>query len=139
MYQPEQFLILHKSYLEHQYGPNHQVKLGMFGKYYCGGKLGGKPCNCCNGICGPTNGENCVKCMQLDQLRRGLKPQELVNNDGSVCWVTEEHRAEGIYSCGNLLGSDENHCGQATALCYSCSKLNKNIDRYASLIAISKE
>lgn len=37
--------------------------LGKTGKFYCNGNLGGPKCHCCNGKCGPTNGENCRKCM----------------------------------------------------------------------------
>jgi hypothetical protein len=34
-------------------------QLGSTGKFYCGGKLDGPKCSCCNGYCGPTNGQNC--------------------------------------------------------------------------------
>lgn len=46
--------------------------LGVSGKYYCGQKnLIGK-CGCCDGSCGPTNGENCDDCMEEDLKRFGL-------------------------------------------------------------------
>jgi len=38
---------------------NRTPRLGSSGKFYCGGKLETK-CYCCDGNCGPTNGENCA-------------------------------------------------------------------------------
>lgn len=38
------------------------AKLGTVQKYYCGGELMGR-CKCCDGHCGPDNGENCDACM----------------------------------------------------------------------------
>lgn len=37
--------------------------LGETGKYYCGRKCLIGKCGCCDGRCGPTNGENCDTCM----------------------------------------------------------------------------
>jgi hypothetical protein len=39
-----------------------RAELGTTSKYFCGGKLIGS-CRCCDGNCGPTNGENCDACM----------------------------------------------------------------------------
>ena len=36
-----------------------KVLIGTTGKYYCEDSLGIK-CQCCDGNCGPTNGDNCV-------------------------------------------------------------------------------
>ena len=58
---------------------------GETGKYYCGKKnLIGK-CDCCDGRCGPTNGENCNACMELDVKRFRLDPGFLVNPEGMIC------------------------------------------------------
>ena len=43
----------------------HPAKKSSSGKHYCG-KKSDYPCNCCNGICGPTNGCNCKACQALD-------------------------------------------------------------------------
>lgn len=59
--------------------------LGTTGKFYCGDKLG-LLCSCCNGSCGPTNGENCLRCMRLDLIRFGLPKGHLLNGKGSICW-----------------------------------------------------
>ena len=61
-------------------------KLGTTGKFYCGSKLEPPKCSCCNGYCGPTNGENCFECMKLDMMRFGLSKGYLVNSEGRVCW-----------------------------------------------------
>lgn len=42
-----------------------EARFGDHVKYYCGGDLLFK-CRCCDGYCGPTNGENCIDCMRLD-------------------------------------------------------------------------
>ena len=42
------------------------AELGETGKYYCGRKNLIGRCVCCDGHCGPTNGENCDSCMKLD-------------------------------------------------------------------------
>lgn len=62
-----------------------EVQIGVTGKFYCGGKLE-TPCKCCDGTCGPTNGENCVECMRLDQQKRNLQKGHLVNSSGRPCW-----------------------------------------------------
>lgn len=48
------------------------ARLGSSGKYYCGKKLDGDPCLCCNGYCGPIEGCNCSACMELDIQSRRL-------------------------------------------------------------------
>jgi hypothetical protein len=60
--------------------------LGVVSKYYCGGKMTGK-CNCCDGNCGPDNGENCDACMELDVKKWNLAKTYLVNTAGYVCQV----------------------------------------------------
>ena len=45
--------------------------MGDTSKYYCGGRMMGK-CSCCDGECGPDNGENCDACMELDVKRWNL-------------------------------------------------------------------
>lgn len=47
------------------------AELGRTGKYYCKGPIG-YPCGCCNGVCGPSNGCNCLPCLKLDKEARGL-------------------------------------------------------------------
>lgn len=59
-------------------------QLGLSGKYYCGGKLIGI-CGCCDGNCGPSNGENCDECMAADLKRYNLPKGYLVNTDGVPC------------------------------------------------------
>lgn len=71
--------------------------LGKTGKFYCEGPLG-LLCMCCNGKCGPTNGENCLRCMTLDTHRKGLTKGYLVNGLGSVCWKDKYDR----FTCGHM-------------------------------------
>ena len=78
-------------------GKGRLAHLGVNGKFYCGEKLEGY-CSCCNGFCGPTNGENCLECMKLDLERRGLKKGLLVNARGNVCWKVGD-----LWQCGKLL------------------------------------
>lgn len=39
--------------------------IGHNGHYYCGLRV--LTCTCCDGICGPQRGCNCLPCQQLDQ------------------------------------------------------------------------
>lgn len=72
-------------------------QFGTTGKYYCGKKsLIGK-CRCCDGHCGPTNGENCDACMELDLKKYGLCKGFLVNSQGVVCKLDRNSRN---YYCG---------------------------------------
>lgn len=63
-----------------------KAAMGDTSKYYCGGRMLGK-CNCCNGECGPDNGENCDACMELDVKRWNLERGCLINTAGYVCQV----------------------------------------------------
>ena len=60
-----------------------RAALGTTGKFYCGKRFN-EVCICCNGNCGPTNGCNCVDCMELDVLSRALPPGYLVNSHGNI-------------------------------------------------------
>ena len=76
-------------------------QFGTTGKYYCGKKnLIGK-CGCCNGHCGPTNGENCDACMELDMKKYGLCKGFLVNAEGTVCKLDKDTKN---YYCGRRSG-----------------------------------
>lgn len=58
-------------------------RLGASGKFYCQGPLN-THCACCNGVCGPTTGCNCVACMELDVASRCLPTGYLVNKEGRI-------------------------------------------------------
>ena len=68
---------------------------GSHGKYYCGRQLGSLcPCKnvygtrsdfeCQQGMCGPTYGHNCARCMRLDLQERGLPLQGYVISAGNA-------------------------------------------------------
>lgn len=44
-------------------------------------------CGCCDGGCGPDNGENCDACMELDVKRWKLDKGYLINTAGYICQV----------------------------------------------------
>lgn len=98
-------------------------KMGTTGKFYCSGKLETK-CICCNGYCGPSNGENCVECMKLDMRRLGLRRGYLVNSKGKVCW-----RKGDDWVCGTMLYNSQETCGEG-AVCKPCRDMKRNIKRY---------
>jgi hypothetical protein len=74
------------------------VLIGTTGKYYCQDSLGIK-CECCDGNCGPTNGDNCIDCMELDIKMRNLPKGYLLNSEGSICKV--DLKSETV-CCGKL-------------------------------------
>jgi hypothetical protein len=101
--------------------------LGTSGKFYCGGKLETK-CSCCNGHCGPTNGENCVECMKLDIQKFGLPKGYLVNTAGMVCYLRGND-----WVCGVKLFYEQGQCSEGNT-CRQCANMKKNIKRYHHLI-----
>jgi hypothetical protein len=72
-----------------------QARLGISGKYYCGGPLDTN-CNCCNGYCGMDDGCNCSACMKLDIRSRALPKGYLVNREGYPC----RKGVNSIFYCG---------------------------------------
>jgi hypothetical protein len=104
--------------------------LGMTGKFYCGDKLG-LLCNCCNGFCGPTNGENCPKCMKLDLIRLGLPFGYLVNGKGDICWKD----SKGHFTCNALYyAPDMRTCGEESSYCKFCRNTTISQERYRDLL-----
>lgn len=69
-------------------GRGRDAGFGEHNKYYCGGLLGFK-CKCCDGSCGPTNGENCIDCMRLDIEFHKLGPGTLLNAAGHVSKIED--------------------------------------------------
>ena len=88
------------SYIQQQVNRKEvQAQLGETGKYYCKSKLIGK-CNCCDGYCGPTNGQNCDACMELDVKRLNLAAGYLVNPTGYVSMLNPHTK---LYYCGRQI------------------------------------
>ena len=108
-----------------------EASLGVSAKYYCGGPLVVK-CNCCNGSCGPTNGENCLACMELDVKLRNLPKGSLVNSGGVMARVDYEER---LAYCGVHLPGiiSAKRCLKGSP-CQLCSNLMKSMQRYKTLL-----
>lgn len=109
------------------------ARIGLTGKYYCGGKLD-TPCSCCNGYCGTSSGCNCLNCMRLDIEARALPLGYLVNREGRMA----RKGSTGNWYCGakqsHLLRSD-GWCGPTDGpQCNPCKILESQIVRYASLL-----
>jgi len=103
--------------------------IGVTGKFYCQGDVLGPKCYCCNGKCGPTNGENCVKCMQLDMTRRGLPKGYLIHANGQVCWLDNNQH----FNCGLMYSIERKACGKE-GYCKWCHNLQKTMNRYENLM-----
>ena len=82
-------------------------------------------CHCCNGKCGPTNGENCVKCMHLDMVRKGLPKGYLVNAKGDVSWRDSNDH----FCCGSMYSAEQKTCGKE-GYCNWCRNLQGTAKRY---------
>jgi hypothetical protein len=110
--------------------------LGSTGKFYCGGKLDGDPCTCCNGYCGPSSGCNCSGCMLLDVQKRKLSHGWLVNCEGASarCSLLEPTK----FYCGRKVMTNDSrtdgYCGPTSGeQCSACEKLNEQqYERYHS-------
>lgn len=59
-------------------------------------------CSCCDGHCGPDNGENCDACMELDVKRWNLSKGYLINTAGYACRVVNQLEAARV-SCYRIL------------------------------------
>ena len=110
---------------------------GSTGKYYCGKKNLIGRCGCCDGCCGPTNGENCDACMELDLKRFNLMKGFLINPNGNVSKLDPD---SGDYYCGRRGNSGfggVKFC-QPGSTCSECYRVKRsiNIGRYKSLIWI---
>ena len=109
-------------------------KRGKNGKYYCGKRLDGPHCNCCNGYCGPTNGCNCRSCMKLDI--KGLPTGYLINREGTTSSLSPE---TGRFYCGMkvLVGVQgcDGRCGPNNGPnCQDCQILQKQANtRYKGI------
>jgi hypothetical protein len=120
-----------------------RAALGDVGKYYCGGRLVGK-CGCCDGGCGPDNGENCDACMELDVKRWKLDKGYLVNTAGFVCQVL---RVQGVarVCCFRLMQAKSNNIFNSSSMklveckaghpCDNCAQMENSIrlGRYSAL------
>lgn len=103
-------------------------RIGKSGKYYCGKPLD-TLCTCCNGLCGRSNGCNCVECMKLDIEARALPKGYLVNQGGMICKMN----MKGKVYC--MCYEDESkRCGKNEVQCIQCGKMEKVWKRYESLV-----
>ncbi|CAF5168287.1 unnamed protein product, partial [Rotaria sp. Silwood1] len=89
------------------------ARLGTTGKYYCGGKLDGSQCQCCNDRCGPSTGCNCSGCMLLDVQKRQLPRGWLVNREGASARRSRVDPTK--FYCGRIIMTREKqihgYCG----------------------------
>lgn len=104
------------------------ARLGSSGKFYCGGKLDGQRCSCCNGTCGPSNGCNCSGCMLLDVQKRKLSHGWLVNSEGASARCSPEQPTK--FYCGRMVLQHnpltDGYCGPTDGdQCSSCLRLNE--------------
>lgn len=125
VYDPRELVNSKKDYLN---SIHKCPKLGTTGKFYCGAKLDPPKCYCCNGYCGPTNGENCSECMKLDILRLRLPKGYLVNSEGHVCWKVGTN-----FMCNTMNYYHEGICKEGSP-CRPCHNMTQNIQRYAHLL-----
>ena len=107
---------------------NRYARLGSSGKFYCGGRLDGPRCVCCDGGCGPSNGCNCSGCMLLDVQKRQLPRGWLVNREGATARCSQEEPTK--FYCGRMVMTHDpqtdGYCGPTNGeQCDSCSKLSK--------------
>jgi hypothetical protein len=93
------------------------ARLGETGKFYCGGKLEGPFCQCCDGNCGPGNGCNCQGCMKLDLQAKRLPKGYLMNREGFPCAIGEN----GVPFCRRKVG-DTAYC-DTLSVCMACNIL----------------
>ena len=102
-----------------------KTSTGPNGKHYCGKRMrkenDEKVCDCCDGNCGPSNGCNCLACMEQDIWSRDLPRSSLVNRDGRVATRSPE---TGKFYCNRSSIYDRSSCNKEDN-CYACSVLDK--------------
>jgi len=103
---------------------NGNARLGVTGKYYCGGPLNGN-CVCCDGECGLSNGCNCLECMKLDVKVRRLPRNWFINRSGYAC----RKGTTGLFYCGRKVEEhydSDGFCGPTNGPnCHSCTKIDE--------------
>jgi hypothetical protein len=117
------------------------AKLGKTGKFYCGARLDGPKCLCCNDICGDLDGCNCSSCMKLDVKARNLPFGWLVNSDG---YNSRKSSRDGLFYCGRKCRNKKDgtlgFCGPTSGKnCSSCKRLDLLAqERYGAYFQIKK-
>ena len=117
------------------------ARLGLSGKYYCGNKLDGPSCICCNGTCGIESGCNCSSCMKLDVKARNLPDGWLVNSDG---FNARKNGIDGLFYCGRKCRINKEkvlkYCGPTSGKnCAACKKLDfQATERYSAFFQAQK-
>ena len=106
------------------------ASLGETGKYYCGRKNLIGRCYCCDGSCGPTNGENCDACMKLDIERYSLPRGMLLNTGGIISKKSEK----GMYTCGRSYKKEFCHADNLCSRCFVMTTAVNKLGRYSKLI-----
>ena len=115
--------------------------LGKTGKYYCGSRLDGPRCLCCDGVCGELTGCNCSSCMKLDLKARNLPFDWLVNSDG---FNSRKSNQDGLFYCGRKCRVKKNatlgFCGPFSGKnCLSCKRLDLLAkERYRAIFQAKK-
>lgn len=101
---------------------SNRARLGVNGKYYCGGR--NNTCKeCCGGVCGPFEGCNCAGCMELDVKARKLPRGYLVNGEGRICRRYEN----GTVFCG-CRGRNGVCSFESGESCEACGKMQRKWD-----------
>ncbi|CAF1087659.1 unnamed protein product [Adineta steineri] len=114
-----------------------KARLGISGKFYCGGQLDGLRCLCCNGKCGLSTGCNCSGCMLLDVKKRNLSYGWLVNRDGASARCSPQEPTK--FYCGRMVMTHnirtDGYCGPTNGeQCKACQKLSEQQhNRYAGI------
>lgn len=102
------------------------ARLGVNGKYYCGGR--NNTCKeCCGGVCGPYDGCNCTGCMELDVKTRKLPKGYLVNREGRICRRYENGTV--FCGCRGGVGVCSFESGES---CKACEKMQRKWDNIYS-------
>ncbi|KAI8799965.1 hypothetical protein BJ742DRAFT_745669 [Cladochytrium replicatum] len=114
-------------------------RLGSTGKFYCGAQIENSACatsnhsGCKGGICGPTNGCNCLPCMELDIKIRRLPPGFLVNRGGAPCRLQAQSATQFLLSfvgcnptwyCGRTMPEIRAKCTPSKP-CDDCSHMKQ--------------
>ncbi|PAA47919.1 hypothetical protein BOX15_Mlig023966g1 [Macrostomum lignano] len=115
-----------------------EASFNLTRKNYCGRRLNGPPCDCCDGSCGPRNGCNCCGCMRRDLEEFGLlKIRALVNREGAVSRLSSETNK---FYCGRKnMARDrmtDGFCGPNNGNnCHACRQLDiQSRDRYYLIV-----
>ncbi|KAK0097381.1 hypothetical protein PV326_002182 [Microctonus aethiopoides] len=108
---------------------------GDSGHYYCNLRV--LSCLCCDGICGPQSGCNCVPCQKLDE-EEATKPTSLMQNNPSAQCMIDSWLWGSPSSSHEWINCIESLIKEQTSLCHEVANSTLSSTRLRQRLVIAR-